>query len=79
MTVHRESVRAALGKLERYMQARIGNVHAPETTGNSSPFQSQQYATSVCRSELAVRLYGFGYEIERGKHGQPEIRGYTQE
>src|ERR1700726_3938240 len=30
---HRESVRAALGELERYTQARIGNVHAPETTG----------------------------------------------
>ncbi len=22
---------------------------------------------------------GLGYEIERGKHGQPEIKGYTQE
>src|SRR5271170_1579534 len=31
--VHRESVRAALQELERYTQARIGNVHAPETTG----------------------------------------------
>src|SRR5579872_5955732 len=30
---HRESVRAALQELERYTQARIGNVHAPETTG----------------------------------------------
>ncbi len=30
---HRESVRVALGELERYAQARIGNVHAPETTG----------------------------------------------
>ena len=30
---HRESVRAALLELERYTQARIGNVHAPETTG----------------------------------------------
>ena len=29
---HRESVRVALGELERYAQARIGNVHAPETT-----------------------------------------------
>ncbi len=29
---HRESVRVALGELERYTQARIGNVHAPETT-----------------------------------------------
>src|SRR5450631_3999819 len=30
---HRVSVRAALQELERYTQARIGNVHAPETTG----------------------------------------------
>jgi conjugative relaxase-like TrwC/TraI family protein len=30
---HRESVRAALSELERYTQARIGNIHAPETTG----------------------------------------------
>src|SRR5579863_9654895 len=29
---HRESVRMALGELERYAQARIGNIHAPETT-----------------------------------------------
>src|SRR3984957_17869592 len=120
---HRESVRVALSELERYTQARIGNVHAPETTGkfiaatfehdtarpvdgyaapqlhthavifnmtereNGQPralqerslFQSQQYATSVYRSELAMRLHGLGYEIERGKHGQPEIKGYTQE
>jgi len=120
---HRESVRMALGELERYAQARIGNIHAPETTakfiaatfehdtarpvdGYAAPqlhthavifnmterengqtralqerslFQSQQYATSVYRSELATRLQGIGYEIERGKHGQPEIKGYTQE
>jgi conjugative relaxase-like TrwC/TraI family protein len=30
---HRESVRAALTELERYTQARIGNIRAPETTG----------------------------------------------
>jgi len=120
---HRESVRLALHELERYTQARIGNVHAPETTGKfvaatfehdtarpvggyaapqlhthavvfnmterdngqtralqeRSLFQSQQYATSVYRSELAMRLQGFGYEIERGKYGQPEIKGYSQE
>ena len=120
---HRESVRVALDELERYTQARIGNIHAPETTakfvaatfehdtarpvdGYAAPqlhthavifnlterekgqtralqerslFQSQQYATSVYRSELAMRLQGLGYEIERGKHGQPEIKGYTQE
>jgi conjugative relaxase-like TrwC/TraI family protein len=122
-TAHRESVRVALHELERYTQARIGNVHAPETTGKfiaatfehdtarpvdgyaapqlhthavvfnvterdnrqtralqeRSLFQSQHYATSVYRSELAMRLQGLGYEIERGKHGQPEIKGYTRE
>jgi conjugative relaxase-like TrwC/TraI family protein len=120
---HRESVRVALGELERYTQARIGNVHAPETTGKfvaatfehdtarpvdgyAAPqlhthavifnvterdngqtralqpqelFVSQRYATSVYRSELAMRLQGLGYELERGKHGQPEIKGYTKE
>jgi len=35
--------------------------------------------TTVYRSELALRLHGLGYEIERGKHGQPEIKGYSQE
>jgi len=30
---HRESVHAALSELERYTQARIGNIRAPETTG----------------------------------------------
>jgi conjugative relaxase-like TrwC/TraI family protein len=125
---HRESVRAALTELERYTQARIGNVHAPETTGKfiaatfehdtarpvdgyaapqlhthavifnmtereSSPengkqmralqphemFVSQRYATAVYRSELALHLEKLGYELERGKYGQPEIRGYTKE
>jgi hypothetical protein len=28
---------------------------------------------------LALRLEKLGYEVERGKHGQPEIKGYTQE
>jgi conjugative relaxase-like TrwC/TraI family protein len=120
---HRESVRVALNELERYTQARIGNVHAPETTskfvaatfehdtarpvdGYAAPqlhthavifnvternngqtralqerslFQSQHYATSVYRSDLAMRLQGLGYEVERGQHGQPEIKGYSQE
>ena len=40
---------------------------------------SQRYATAVYRSELALRLGKLGYELERGKHGQPEIRGYTKE
>jgi conjugative relaxase-like TrwC/TraI family protein len=120
---HRESVRVALGELEQYTQARIGNVHSPETTGKfaaatfehdtarpvdgyAAPqlhthavifnvterdngqtralqphelFTSQRYATAVYRSELALRLERLGYEVERGQHGQPEIKGYTQE
>ena len=120
---HRESVRVALRELERYTQARIGNVHAPETTGKfiaatfehdtarpvdgyAAPqlhthavifnvterengetralqphemFVSQRYTTAVYRSELALRLERLGYELERGKHGQPEIQGYTKE
>jgi conjugative relaxase-like TrwC/TraI family protein len=42
-------------------------------------YRSQQYATAIYRSELALRLRGQGYEIERGKSGQPEITGYTRE
>jgi len=42
-------------------------------------YRSQQYATAIYRSELAQRLQQLGYEIEQGKSGQPEIKGYTQE
>ena len=41
-------------------------------------YRSQQYATAVYRSELAARLRELGYQIERGRSGQPEIRGYTR-
>lgn len=42
-------------------------------------YKSQQYATAIYRSELAHRLQELGYEIEQGKSGQPEIKGYSQE
>jgi conjugative relaxase-like TrwC/TraI family protein len=42
-------------------------------------YKSQQYATAVYRSGLAGRLKALGYEIERGKSGQPEITGYSEE
>jgi len=42
-------------------------------------YRSQQYATAVYRSELAWRLRQLGYEVEQGKTGAPEIRGYTAE
>jgi conjugative relaxase-like TrwC/TraI family protein len=42
-------------------------------------YLSQQYVTAIYRSELALRLRDQGYDIETGKSGQPEIRGYTRE
>jgi len=42
-------------------------------------YKSQQYATAVYRSELAARMKTLGYEVERGKSGQPEIKGYSEE
>jgi len=44
-----------------------------------SLFASQQYATAVYQSELMYRLRNLGYEIEPGKSGAPEIKGYSQE
>jgi hypothetical protein len=42
-------------------------------------FQSQQFATAIYQAELTYRLRDLGYEIERGRSGAPEIKGYTQE
>ncbi|HEX2712848.1 MAG TPA: MobF family relaxase, partial [Candidatus Acidoferrales bacterium] len=42
-------------------------------------YRTQQYATAVYRSELAARIKALGYEIERGKSGQPEIKGYSEQ
>ncbi|HET9182939.1 MAG TPA: MobF family relaxase [Candidatus Angelobacter sp.] len=42
-------------------------------------YRSQQYATAVYRSELALRLKALGYEVEQGASGQPEIKGYSRE
>jgi conjugative relaxase-like TrwC/TraI family protein len=120
---HRESVKVALNELEKYVQARIGGNHLPETTGKwiaasfehdsarpvdgyAAPqlhthvvffnltetengetralqphelYRSQQYATAIYRSELALHLKDLGYEIEQGRSGQPEIKGYSRE
>jgi conjugative relaxase-like TrwC/TraI family protein len=42
-------------------------------------YRTQQFATAVYRSELAHRLQELGYELEHGKSGQPEIKGYSRE
>jgi conjugative relaxase-like TrwC/TraI family protein len=40
-------------------------------------FDTQQFATAVYQSELTFRLRQLGYEIEPGRSGAPEIRGYS--
>jgi conjugative relaxase-like TrwC/TraI family protein len=42
-------------------------------------FESQQFATAVYQSELTYRLRNLGYEIETGRSGAPEIKGYSQD
>jgi hypothetical protein len=42
-------------------------------------FDSQQYATAVYQSALTYQLRSLGYEIESGRSGAPEIKGYSQE
>jgi conjugative relaxase-like TrwC/TraI family protein len=44
-----------------------------------SYFDSQQFATAVYQSELTFRLRNLGYEIEAGKSGAPDVKGYTPE
>src|ERR1700734_2033540 len=66
---------------ERDIEAQNGTKNGKQTRALQPQelFASQRYATSVYRSELAVRLENLGYTLERGKHGQPEIKGYTKE
>jgi conjugative relaxase-like TrwC/TraI family protein len=42
-------------------------------------YESQQYATAIYQSELTYQLKQLGFELEAGKSGAPEIRGYSQE
>ena len=42
-------------------------------------FESQNYATAVYQSALTYELRKLGYELETGKSGAPEIKGYTAE
>jgi conjugative relaxase-like TrwC/TraI family protein len=42
-------------------------------------FETQQYATAVYQSSLTYQLRSLGYDIETGRSGAPEIRGYSQE
>ena len=41
-------------------------------------FESQSYATAIYQSHLTYQLRSLGYEIESGKSGAPEIKGYSR-
>jgi conjugative relaxase-like TrwC/TraI family protein len=55
-------------------QRENGNVRALQERGL---FDSQQFATAIYQSELTFQLRNLGYEIEAGRSGAPEIKGYT--
>jgi hypothetical protein len=57
-------------------ETKDGKAHAVQP---QELYRSQQYGTAVYQSELAWRLQSLGYEIEQGKNGAPEIRGYSKE
>ena len=42
-------------------------------------FETQNFATAVYQSALTYKLRDLGYEIEAGKSGAPEIKGYSQD
>jgi conjugative relaxase-like TrwC/TraI family protein len=42
-------------------------------------FDSQSYATAIYQSHLTYQLRRLGYEVEPGKSGAPEIKGFAQE
>ena len=44
-----------------------------------SLFDTQNFPTAVYQSALTYQLRNLGYEIEAGKSGAPEIKGYSQE
>src|ERR1700691_403077 len=52
------------------------STRAPQERGM---FESQNYATAVYQSALTYQLRNLGYEIETGKGGAPEIKGYSLE
>ena len=51
----------------------------PRALQERALFQSRQFATAVYQSELMYRLTRLGYDLQPGRSGAPEIKGYTQE
>jgi len=76
---HRESVRAALSELERYTQARIGNIRAPETTGKFAAATFEHDTARPVEGYAAPQLHTHAVifnvtERESGPEGQKQTR-----
>jgi conjugative relaxase-like TrwC/TraI family protein len=81
-----DSARPVNGYAAPQLHTHVVFFNLTETTnGDIRPLQprelykTQQYATAVYRSELAIQLKQMGYQIEHGESGQPEIKGYSKE
>jgi conjugative relaxase-like TrwC/TraI family protein len=76
---HRESVRSALSELERYTQARIGNIRAPETTGKFAAATFEHDTARPVEGYAAPQLHTHAVifnvtERESGPEGQKQTR-----
>jgi conjugative relaxase-like TrwC/TraI family protein len=52
---------------------------SPRALQERALFDSQQFATAVYQSELTFQLRNLGYQLETGRSGAPEIKGYSPE
>ena len=46
---------------------------------NDRQMQHQRLAQEVYHAELSRRLLSLGYEIERGKYGEPQLKGFSKD
>ena len=46
---------------------------------NDRMMQYQRLAQEIYHAELSLRVLALGYEIEKGKYNEPQIKGYTRE
>jgi hypothetical protein len=68
-----EWISRAIGEVE------IEHLRESHTSGYSSLQRRSRNYQLERRVELAMLLKSLGYEVERGKSGQPEIKGYSRE
>ncbi len=67
----------ALDELERHTQARIGGDNPAETTGKFIAAKFEHDTASRLKAMLRPSFTPTGYELEKGKSGAPEIKGYS--